>query len=204
MSFIAEPAPDPPASAPHEPAAAERRAHRGTPGQKRLSALVASHSRAIWRALLRLGVPLDALDDATQEVFIVLARRLDGIELGSERAFLYGAALRVAANQRRARRTRREGTLDELPPAALVAGLQPDDLLDQKRMRLLLDRVLEVMPDELREVFVLFELEQLTRTEIALVLGLKAGTVASRLRRAREMFEQVCASASPVRGEGGS
>jgi RNA polymerase sigma-70 factor (ECF subfamily) len=45
------------------------------------------------------------------------------------------------------------------------------------------------MPIELRVVFVLFELEEMTTAEIATLLEIPSGTVASRLRRARETFE---------------
>lgn len=159
-----------------------------------LTVLVQGQSGAVWRTLLRLGVAREALDDATQEVFIVIARRIDQIEPGRERAFLYATAVRVAANQRRAQRSRREQTLEQLHPAPLLAQLSQEDLLDQKRMRELLDRMLEAMPDELREVFVLFELEEFTRTEIGRILGVPTGTVASRLRRAREAFERLCAT----------
>lgn len=157
-----------------------------------LPVLVQRHSSAIWRALLRLGVAPDSVDDATQEVFIVAARRLDQIETGREVSFLYATAVRIAANQRRSRRTRREESFEEISATLAVTELMPDELLDQKRLRMLLERVLATMPDELREVFVLFELEQLSRSEIAPILGLPAGTVASRLRRSRELFEQLC------------
>ncbi len=53
-------------------------------------------------------------------------------------------------------------------------------------------KILDKMPDDLREVFVLFELEKFTRAELSELLGVPAGTVASRLRRARELFEDAC------------
>ncbi len=158
----------------------------------RLTALVGDESRRIWRALFRLGVAASALDDAAQEVFIVAARRLDEIAAGSERAFLHATAVRVAANYRRLQRGRREQPIEELEASAPTGGLLPDDLVDSSRMRELLQRVLDAMPDELREVFVLFELEEFTRSELGPILGLPAGTIASRLRRARRVFENAC------------
>ncbi|MBN2196458.1 MAG: sigma-70 family RNA polymerase sigma factor [Polyangiaceae bacterium] len=171
-------------------------------GTERLTALVEDESRRVWRALLRLGVAPDALDDATQEVFIVAARRLDDVTPGSERAFLHATAVRVAANYRRAQRARREQPLEEFEAAAPTGGLLPDDLADSSRMRALLQRVLDDMPDELREVFVLFELEEFTRSELVRILGLPAGTVASRLHRAREVFQAACAKLGAVRQGG--
>jgi RNA polymerase sigma-70 factor (ECF subfamily) len=60
-----------------------------------------------------------------------------------------------------------------------------------KEERALLDRVLDGMPDDLRTVFVLFVLEGTSTPEIAALLGLPSGTVASRLRRAREAFHDI-------------
>ena len=174
---------------------------RANPASARLAHLVANESPGIWRALLRLGVARPVLDDATQEVFIVAARRLDDILVGSERAFLRATAVRVAANYRRAQRARREESLEDLAVTPPRVELLPDDLADQQRMRGLLDQILDAMPDELREVFVLFELEEFTRSELARMLEVPPGTVASRLRRAREMFHEACASLRSGRGD---
>jgi hypothetical protein len=64
-----------------------------------------------------------------------------------------------------------------------------EQLVDQRRARELLDSVLAEMPIEFRSVFILFELEEMTMPAIAAILSLPTGTVASRLRRARAMFE---------------
>jgi RNA polymerase sigma-70 factor (ECF subfamily) len=109
------------------------------------------------------------------------------IEPGKERAFLYGIAMRVASDARRA--NNRRGTSVAVEDEVLVdAAPTPEDLLDQKRAREHLDALIARMPDDLRGVFVLYELEGLTMAEIAAALDLAAGTVASRLRRARELF----------------
>jgi RNA polymerase sigma-70 factor (ECF subfamily) len=65
-------------------------------------------------------------------------------------------------------------------------------LLDERRRLELLDGLLARLPEDLAEVFVLFELEELTMAEIARLLDLPPGTVASRLRRARERFDGLC------------
>ena len=89
---------------------------------ERLSAIVHEQSRNVWRALRRLGVPFDLLDDATQEVFIVVSRKLYFIEPGAERSFLYGTALRVAANLRRSHKARQFDSLDETDRSLVAAG----------------------------------------------------------------------------------
>jgi RNA polymerase sigma-70 factor (ECF subfamily) len=75
----------------------------------------------------------------------------------------------------------------------LDASPSPEEVADQHRARALLDEVLDAMSMELRAVFVLFELEEMQTSEIAAVLDLPAGTVASRLRRAREEFQGIVA-----------
>jgi RNA polymerase sigma-70 factor (ECF subfamily) len=76
--------------------------------------------------------------------------------------------------------------LREVPDSS--AG--PEELMDRRRARALLDRVLGALPMDLRAVFVLFELEELTMTEIATMSDIPPGTVASRLRRARQAFQE--------------
>jgi RNA polymerase sigma-70 factor (ECF subfamily) len=171
---------------------AEAQSRIPTESSDRLASLVRDQSRNVWRALRRLGVPFDLLDDATQEVFIIASRKLCFIDEGAERSFLYGTALRVAANLRRSRQAQRHDPLGD--DDIRLGQAQPDteQLVHRKHLRELLDHILDKMPDDLREVFVLFELEKLTRNELADLLGLPAGTVASRLRRAREYFEGAC------------
>jgi RNA polymerase sigma-70 factor (ECF subfamily) len=166
----------------------EGAASRGS--QARLKSMVDDHFDFIWRSLRRLGVPPDAVDDAAQRVFIVAAKNVDDIAAGSEKSYLFGSALRVAADFRRVRARVREVPLfDELERAAHPMPT-PDELLDQKRAREILDALLEDMPMDLRTVLVLVEGEGLTGTEAAALLAIPEGTVNSRLRRAREALEQ--------------
>ncbi|WP_437490361.1 sigma-70 family RNA polymerase sigma factor [Sorangium sp. So ce1014] len=154
----------------------------------RLAALVAEHSAFVWRSLVRLGVPRADAEDAVQQVFLVVARRLGDIELGRESAFLFGTALRVASRARRTQQRRRE-VLEEEPRDSVDPAPDPEEMMDRARARAALDAILDTMPLDLRAVFVLFELEQMTMANIAVMLELPAGTVASRLRRAREHFQ---------------
>ena len=154
---------------------------------RRVAALVGEHYDFVWRTLRRLGMGEADADDAAQQVFMVASRRVDAIRSGSERSFLFQTALRIASETRRAVRRRREIQLPEgveLPASTLPT----DELVDLHRARSELDQILDAMPLDLRAVFVLFELEQTTMAEIATLLDLPTGTVASRLRRAREAF----------------
>jgi RNA polymerase sigma-70 factor (ECF subfamily) len=142
----------------------------------------------IWRSLRRFGLSDDRADDAAQQVFMIASRKLGVIQPESERSFLFGTAMRVASDIRRSAAYRREIAYAD-PAADLADHDAPDELLDRRRAREMLDRVLEAMDFDLRTVFVLFELEEMTTSEIASLLSIPHGTVASRLRRARDEFE---------------
>lgn len=179
-----------PAAAPGEPSVRRLALGAYKASDERLARLVQTHYGDVWRALRRLGVPDASCDDASQEVFIVVARKLDSIEADGERQYLYGVAVRVAANARRSHAARREQD-DE---AALLAEPSPvpssEALLEEKQARLLLDRVLDALPQDLRTAFVLFEIEGFSLHELTQLLNIPLGTVSSRLRRAREAFHQ--------------
>jgi len=157
--------------------------------QRRLRVLVETQFDFVWRSLRALGVPSANADDAAQRVFMITAQKLDAITEGSERAFLFATARGVAANARRSQARRREVGDDTLLDRATDEAHDPEQALADKQAKQLLERVLSAMPDDLRNVFVLHELENLTTTTIAEVLEIPSGTVASRLRRARAEFK---------------
>jgi RNA polymerase sigma-70 factor, ECF subfamily len=144
----------------------------------------------IWRCLRRLGVqPEHEVDDAAQRVFEIAARKRHQIGADNQRAFLFKTAVLVAAEERRRwRRAAREAPDQDALLAAAAATPEPDEELEANRWRQRLDLVLAALPPDLRTVFVLFEFERLSSPEIAELLALPVGTVASRLRRAREEF----------------
>lgn len=156
--------------------------------EQRLARLLGQHHAVVWRTLRRVGVDERRVDDATQEVFIIASRKLERIETGKERRFLLSAAIKVAANYRRSSQSRRELLDDSSLVEHHDPRPSPEQLLDQKKLRQTLDAVLERLPDELRTVFVLFELEGMSVPEISELTETKTGTVSSRLRRARELF----------------
>lgn len=155
-----------------------------------LADLLRRHYASVWRTLRRVGVPEDRADDAAQETFIVVSRKLDQIRPGCERNYLLNSAVRVAANYRRAGRARREVADEELLDEQRDPSPGADHLLHRKQLRERLDEVLSAWPADVRTVFVLFEIEGLSVPEIAELTETKSGTVSSRLRRARELFLQ--------------
>lgn len=152
-----------------------------------IARLVGEQFAFVWRLLRRIGVSEGDADDAAQQVFIAAASRLDHIQAGSERAFLFSTALKVGSRMRRGRARKREEYGVDLDQESDPAP-GTEELLDRRRARALLDALLEEMPLELRVVFALYEIEQLSSAEIAEIVGVPVGTVASRLRRARDDF----------------
>jgi RNA polymerase sigma-70 factor (ECF subfamily) len=150
--------------------------------------MVREHADMLWRTLRRLGLPGATAEDAVQRVFMVASRRLEEITPGAERAFLVQTAVRVASSERRAFARRLEDADDSVVEGTVSEAAGPDELVDQARARQLLESVLLDLPMDLRTVFVLFELEELTAPTIAALLEVPLGTVASRLRRARDSF----------------
>lgn len=163
--------------------------------EARLAAIVNDHFDFIWRLLRRIGLDPNDADDAAQQVFMTATQKLDRIRLGSERTFLYGTALRVAANARRSSR-RRSGDLP-LSDSHPHEGAGPADHLELGRARALLDVLLARLPGELARVLILAEIEELEVKEIAELEQIPVGTAASRLRRARARFQEELAALGP-------
>lgn len=146
----------------------------------------AAYFRSIWRTLRRLGVTTAQLDDAAQDVFVVVHRRLSEFDGRSLRGWLYAIALRVASDYRRGALHRRALPLDgSLVDPAPDPG-RTSELNESVR---LLHALLAELSEPKRTAFVLAELEQLSVPEIAEALGENLNTVYSRVRAARAEFE---------------
>lgn len=151
----------------------------------------------VWRGLRRLGVPERSLEDAAQDVFLIVHRRAhDFAGRSSIKTWLYGIAVRVAKDYRRAER-RHARRVERL--AAHVAQEPenthtPADEAERREANRLLYAALAAMKEELRDVLVLVELEQLPVREAATALGLRVRTCQRRLRAAHEAFEAALAA----------
>ena len=162
------------------------------------SALFREHAPHVHRALRRLGVSEADAPDVLQEVFVVVHRKLSSFEGRSQlRTWIYGIALRVAADHRKSAYVRRERPTDELPERA---GSAPELKELERRERVAqLDRALATLAPEKREVLVLFELEELPMKEVAAALDCPLMTAYTRLYAAREELKRAF-----VREEGGA
>ncbi len=153
--------------------------------RERLTRMFADHHVTVWRSLRRRGLSPDEAADTTQETFMIALARLADIPEDSERAFLLGTARRVAHTLgRKTVRWQLDDDMDQRISSARDAGEEHADLQ-------LCDLALSKLDPELAETFVLYEIEGLSSPEIAALLEIPLGSVASRLRRAREQFREV-------------
>jgi RNA polymerase sigma factor (sigma-70 family) len=146
------------------------------------------HYRFVFRTIAAMGVPLDHVDDAVQDVFMTAHRRRADFEVGRpEKGWLFGIARGVARNHRRKVRKRPPA----LPPSS--AGpehTEPDSQLHVSREVELVKQFLAKLSAKHRDVFVLAHVHGMTAPEIASTVGIKLNTVYSRLRVARQRFEK--------------
>lgn len=148
------------------------------------------HGPFIHRTLLRLGVREADVDDALQQVLVVVHRRLADYDASSPiTAWLFGIALRVARGQRRRAHLWREVLL-RAPQEDLADESTPEQELERLRAQRRLERILDRMSPVKRATFIMFELEGLSCDQIAEVTGVPVGTVYSRLHSARRQFER--------------
>ncbi len=155
----------------------------------RLRQAVATQTDFMWRTARRFGVHERDIDDVLQRSWLVFASKLDDVRLGSERCYLVAVVARIASHTRRSYGRRAEDLVQEVEPLDAEAVPSAEDMADRKTARRFLDDILDAMDDEARQVFILFELEELDSAAIAEVLQIPQGTVKSRLRRARELYE---------------
>jgi RNA polymerase sigma-70 factor, ECF subfamily len=146
-----------------------------------------THFDFVWRSLRRLGVPVTALDDAAQEVFLVAFRRHAEFEgRSSLKTWLFGIAWNIARSLARSPVSREE----ELPDSVSAEdALGPQEAVARSEAIRTLYELLDELETERRAVFVMAELEELSAPEIAEITRVPLNTVYSRLRSARGDFE---------------
>lgn len=153
-----------------------------------------SHFSFVWRNLRRLGVPDVILEDAAQDVFLVVHRRWDSFDSrwSSVETWLFGILLRVARNHRRSLRRRAwaipsTGDVVEVVPSP-AAG--PAELVARREAVALLDRLLDSLDEDKRSIIVLVDVEQLSVPQAAEALEVNLNTAYWRLRTARTQLRK--------------
>ena len=150
----------------------------------------------VWSSARHLGATGDAIDDVVQDVFIVIHSRLATLQRPEAlRSWIYGIVRRTVSDYRRSRRTR------DVAGARLGAELKssrpsqpsPLDMAERNAEVELLESVLAELDETKREVFVMVEVLEMTVPEVVQVLEIPLNTAYSRLRLARQSFEETLA-----------
>ena len=163
----------------------------------------AAHFKYVWRCLRSLGVPTAALDDAAQEVFLVVQRKLGAFDGACDtKTWLYAIVLRISRRYRAEAARHAERFASHEPGGDEAVETQNSTAADlrhevEKNERLALaQRALSGLDDAKREVFVFACIEGMSAPEIATLVGVPLNTVYSRLRAARQAFAEAVASLS--------
>ena len=165
--------------------------------------LFREHAPHAGRALRNLGVGDADLQDALQETFLVVHKKLaDFRGESSLRTWIYGICLRVAASHRRRPHVSREVANDEAMQGAAVTARSPQDEAEDRESLARLDAALDQLDDDKRAVFVLYELEEMTLAEIASAVGAPLPTVYSRLQAARKNIQNAFAEGPSAEEKG--
>ena len=160
-----------------------------TPAVPAFAAVFAEQAPFVWRAVRRLGVRESDVPDVCQDVFVVVHRKLPGFEGRSTlRSSIYGICIRTAADHRRRAHVRHELPTAE-PPEGVAPATQPM-AVERRQVRALLDAALDLLDEDKRAVFVLYEIEELTMPEVAEAIGCPLQTAYSRLHAARRIVKE--------------
>jgi RNA polymerase sigma-70 factor (ECF subfamily) len=155
---------------------------------ERMTALVSENADFVWRSLRRLGVADSDVDDALQEVFLVVYRRFPDYEdRGLLRAWLFAISRQVASHYHRGQsRTeqRHRGLIVD------VTAQDPHEIVARREAVAIVSSFLQELEEPQRVVFYLAEVEGMTAPEIAAAIGVRLNTVYGRLRLARKRFER--------------
>jgi RNA polymerase sigma-70 factor (ECF subfamily) len=165
-------------------------------------AIYQAHFAFVWRSLRRFGVPENVAEDAAQDVFVVVHRRLADLRPeASARSWLFGIVLRVARDYRRALQRKGNALLkhEDQREREVPEACSPFERTAQSEAARVLEQFLATLDDDKRAVFVLAELEEMTVPEIAETLGANLNTVYSRVRAARDRFAAFVESIEDLR-----
>jgi len=151
------------------------------------------HAAFVWRSLRALGVPQHQVDDALQDVFIVVHKKLASFR-GPARlqTWLFEIARRTASHYRRAAgRAQRTEPLDDAAPIEDSASTFEE--ASRKEAAALVVEVLAELDERKRELLILVELEQVPIPQVAEYLHVPLNTAYSRIRLARKAFTEALA-----------
>jgi RNA polymerase sigma-70 factor (ECF subfamily) len=160
----------------------------------------------VWSSARYLGIDKDAVDDVVQDVFVVIHSKLATLQRPQAlRSWIYGIVRRTASDYRRSKRTRdaagaRFGAEIKLSQPSQASPLE---MVERKAELDLLEIVLAELDEPKREIFVMVEILEMTVPEVVRVLEIPLNTAYSRLRMARQSFEDALARQEECAEENG-
>lgn len=166
-----------------------------------LAAAIERHHSSLRQTLRRAGLLPHDVDDVAQDVLAIFCRRFSDIPERAQWAFLQQTARRVVSDHRNLKWNRAVfAALD--PDLVDRTSRAPSEHVEQRQLAELVADALCVLPQAEKQVFCLVHHERHSRTQVAERLGIPAGTVASRLRRANHLFADAMARMSQPVGVG--
>lgn len=164
----------------------------------RLARLYEDHFDFVWRNARRLGVPEASADDVTQDVFLVVQRRITDFDgRTSIQSWIFGILIRVVRDHRRSFRRKGARTVSLEQEAdrdgSAIAYRAANDAVEHAERVRLFEKLLAELDEDKRTLLILSELEQWTLREIAELFGSNTNTIYSRVRAAKRAFEQAYA-----------
>jgi RNA polymerase sigma-70 factor (ECF subfamily) len=172
---------------------------------RRFAEMAERNARLMFRVAHGLLRSVQDAEDAVQEALLKLYRTDGWLRMEDEKAFLARTVWRVGLNGLARRPRLTEGLEDETGREFAAAGASAEQSLLDGDERALLRRLIEGLPEELRQPLVLSAIEEMTSREVAIAMGIPEGTVRTRAMRARaelkRRFEAM--RRGSVRGAGG-
>jgi RNA polymerase sigma-70 factor (ECF subfamily) len=147
----------------------------------------------VWSSARHLGAGTDNIDDVVQDVFILIHSKIGTLQRPEAlRSWIYGIVRRTVSDYRRSRRTR-DAAGASLGAEPKSREPSPLDIAERNADLELLESVLAELDEPKREIFVMVEVLEMTVPEVVQALEIPLNTAYSRLRLARQSFEEVLA-----------
>ncbi len=160
--------------------------------------VVRNHSARVYRLAYRLtGNPHDA-EDLTQEVFVRVFRSLSSYTPGTFEGWLHRITTNLFLDLVRRRARIRFDALPDDAERLASADRGPAQVYDDEHFDADVQAALDALPPDFRAAVVLCDLEGLSYEEIAATLGIKIGTVRSRIHRGRSQLRAALVHRAPV------
>jgi RNA polymerase sigma-70 factor, ECF subfamily len=161
--------------------------------------VVTEHSARVYRLAYRLtGNRYDA-EDLTQEVFVRVFRSLSSYKPGTFEGWLHRITTNLFLDQvRRKQRIRFDALADNAGDRLQGREPGPERAFEHANLDLDIQAALGQLSPEFRAAVVLCDIEGLSYEEIATTLGVKLGTVRSRIHRARAQLRDALAHRDPA------